>query len=174
MSAKNPKEVFLTLLSDVRQGTEKAAKIYQEIGQMAQESQIKEAIDARAFVSEKVLATLDQCFKLLSEQPIKTSGRLQEIFIEDFRKELNEIQFPVARHLFILAKLIHLAHFRIAEYTALIAASDMTAHYGIGVLLESCLADELAFVERTRRLVRKIVETKVAQFTERKEAERAA
>lgn len=45
-------------------------------------------------------------------------------------------------------------HLRIGEYMALIAASDVTGHYGVGVLLESCLADKLAFVERTRRLIR--------------------
>lgn len=171
MPARTPREVFVLLLSDVRQSTERAAKIYQEIGQIAQDPQIKEALDARAFVTDKVLATLDQCFKLIGEQPVKLSGRLQEVFVEDFRKELNEIQSPVARHLFILAKLNHLTHLRIGEYVALIAAADMTGHYGVGVLLESCLADKLAFVERTRRLIRNIVETKVI---ERKGAERAA
>jgi hypothetical protein len=44
----------------------------------------------------------------------------------------------------------------------LIAAVDLTGHYGVGVLLESCLADKVAFVERTRRLIRNIIETKVA------------
>ncbi|HXY52831.1 MAG TPA: DUF892 family protein [Terriglobales bacterium] len=171
MPAKTPKEVFVWLLSDVRQGTEKAAKIYQEIGQMAQDPQIKEAVEARAFISEKTLEKLDQCFKLIGEQPVKLTGRLQEIFVEDFRKELNEIQSPVARHLFILAKLAHLTHLRIGEYVALTAAADLTGHHGVGVLLESCLADKLAFVERTRRVIRNLVETKVA---ERKGAERAA
>jgi len=38
---------------------------------------------------------------------------------------------------------------------ALIAAADSTGHPAVGVLLESCLADKLAFVERTRRLIRK-------------------
>lgn len=171
MIARTPKELFVTLLSDVRQGTEKATKIYQEIGQLAQDPQIKEALEARAFVSEKTLATLDQCFKLIGEQPVKLTGRLQEIFMEDFRKELAEIQGPVARHLFILAKLNHLTHLRIGEYVALISASDVAGHYGVGVLLESCLADRLAFVERTRRLIRNMVESRVA---ERKGAERAA
>ena len=171
MPAKNPKEVFVTLLSDVRQNTEKAAKIYQEIGQMAQDPQIKEALEARAFISDKTLEKLDQCFKLIGEQPVKLTGRLQETFVEDFRKELNEIQSPVARHIFILAKMTHLTHLRIGEYVALIAAADVTGHHGVGVLLESCLADRLAFVERTRRLIRNMVEAKVA---ERKGAERAA
>jgi ferritin-like metal-binding protein YciE len=159
------------LLSDVRQGTEKAAKIYQEIGQMAEDSEVKEALEARAFVSEKTLATLDQCFKLIGEKPVKFTGRIQEIFVEDFRKQFAEIEGPVARKLFILAKLNHLTHLRIGEYVALVAAADLSGHYGVGVLLESCLADRLAFVERTRRLIRNVIETRVA---ERKGAERAA
>ena len=86
MPVKNPKELFVMLLSDVRQATEKGEKIYGEIGQLAQDPEVKEALAARAFVSEKDLATLDQCFKLIGEQPVKLSGRLQEAFVEDFRK----------------------------------------------------------------------------------------
>ena len=171
MPARNQKELFVTLLSDVRQSTEKAKTIYHEIDQLAQDPEVKEALEARAFVSEKTLATLDQCFKMIGETPVKLSGRLRDVFMEDFRKELGEIQHPVARRLFVLAKLNHLTHLRIGEYVALIAAADITGHYGVGVLLESCLADRLAFVERTRRLIRNLVEAKVA---ERKAAERAA
>jgi ferritin-like metal-binding protein YciE len=163
MSVKNPKEFFVALLSELRQGTERTTKIFQEISQVAQNPDIKEALEARAFVSDKVLATLDQCFKLIGEQPVKLSGRMHDMFVEDFRKELAEIESPVARHLFILAKANHLIHLRIAEYVTLIAAADMTGHYGVGVLLESCLADTLAFVERTRRLIRNVIETKVAE-----------
>ena len=171
MPVKDPKEVFVALLSDVRQNTERAAKIYQEMGQEAQDPQIKEALEARAFVSEKTLEKLDQCFKLIGEQPVKLTGRLQEIFVEDFRKQLNEIQSPIAKRLFILAKLAHLIHLRIGEYVVLTAAADLAGHPGVGVILESCLADKLAFVERNRRLIQHIVEAKVA---ERKGAERAA
>jgi ferritin-like metal-binding protein YciE len=163
MSVKNPKEFFVVLLSELRQGTERTTKIFQEISQVAQNPDIKEALEARAFVSDKVLATLDQCFKLIGEQPVKLSGRMHDMFVEDFRKELAEIESPVARHLFILAKANHLVHLRIAEYVTLIAAADMTGHYGVGVLLESCLADTLAFVERARRLIRNVIETKVAE-----------
>jgi ferritin-like metal-binding protein YciE len=77
---------------------------------------------------------------------------------------------PAARHLFILAKATHLTHLLIAEYVALFAAADITGHDGVGVLLESCLADKLAFVERTRRLIRNLIEGKVAK----KIAERVA
>ena len=86
---------------------------------------------------------------------------MNEVFLEDFRKELAEIQNPAAKALFVLIKANHLTHLRIAEYVALIATADLTGHYGVGVLLESCLADKLAFVERNRRLIRKVVEARV-------------
>lgn len=163
MPAKDPREVFLMLLSDVRQNTERAAKVYDELSQHAQDPEVKQILDSRGFISGQVLARLDRCFTLLGEKPIKLSGRLQEVFIEDFRKELSEIQSPVARHLFILAKASHLTHLRIGEYIALTAAADLTGNYAVGVLLETCLADKLAFVERTRRLIRNIVETKIME-----------
>src|SRR5260370_22395735 len=94
---------------------------------------------------------------------MKLSGRLHDVYVDDFKQELAEIQSPVAKHLFIVAKATHLAHLRFAEYVVLIAVSDVTGHFGVGVLLESVLADKLAFLERTRRLVRDILEGKVAE-----------
>ena len=163
MPVKNPRELFVLMLSDLRHGHERTTKVFQEISQMVQDPDIKEALEARVFISNKVLDTLDQCFKLIGEQPVKLTGRLYEVFAEDFRRELGEIQNPTVRHLFILAKASHLIHLRIAEYKALIAAADLSGHYGVGVLLESCLADKLAFVERTRRLIHNIAETRIAE-----------
>ena len=163
MPVKDPKEVFLMLLSHVRQGTEKSAKFYDEIGDIAKDPQIKEAIEARAFVSKSVLAKLDECFRILGEKPTQLSGELREMLIEEFRKEFNEIQSPVARRLYVLAKLIRLTHMRIGEYVALTAAADLVGHHGVAVLLETCLADKLAFVERNRRLIRRIAEERVAE-----------
>jgi ferritin-like metal-binding protein YciE len=161
MTIKEPKELFVMLLSDVREGVERTTKILQEMGQSVEDRNIKEALEARVFVDKQILSSLDQCFKLIGEQPVKLSGKLRETFVEDFRRELAEIQGPVARHLYVLSKASHLMHLRMGEYAALIAAADMTGHYGVGVLLESCLAEKLAFVERTRRLIRHIVETKI-------------
>ena len=165
MIVKNQKELFVMLLSDARQNTERSSKLYQEISQAAQDPDIKEALESRAWISEKDLAAIDRCFQLIGEQPVKLSGRLQEVFVEDFRRELAEIQNPIAKHIYVLAKATHLVHLRIAEYVALVAAADITGHYAVGVLLESCLADKVAFVERTRRLIRNFVATKLAAKT---------
>ncbi len=162
MPVRDPKELFVMLLSDVRQNTERAAKIYQEISQVAQDPDIQEALESRAWISEKDLSAIDRCFELIGEKPVKLSGRLQETFVEDFRRELGEIQNPMAKRLFVLAKASHLTHLRIAEYVALVAAADVSGHYAVGGLLESCLADKLAFVERTRRFITNLVATKLA------------
>jgi ferritin-like metal-binding protein YciE len=168
---EDPKEVFVTLLSEVRQNTEKAAELHKELAEMAQDNpQIKELIEARAFLSAKTLEHLDHCFKLIGARPVIVRGRLHEVFVEELRKGLAEIKSPIARHLFLLAKLAHFNHIRIGEFEALIAA-DMTGHQGVGALLEGAKAAKVAFVERNRRLMRHFVEAKVA---ERKIAERAA
>lgn len=160
MPVSNPKELFVKMLSDIRQQTEKTTKIYEELSEVAQDPNIKEALQSRAFLQDKTLSTLDRCFKLIGEKPLPSSGRLQEVFLEDFKRELAEIQSPAAKALFALIKANHLMHLRISEYMALIAMADITDHFGVGVLLESCLADKLAFVERTCRLIRHSIELK--------------
>jgi ferritin-like metal-binding protein YciE len=162
MIIKNQKELFVMLLSDARQNAERSTKLYQEISQAAQDPDVREALESRVWISEKDLAAIDRCFQLIGEQPVKLSGRLQEVFVEDFRRELAEIQNPTAKHIYVLAKASHLVHLRMAEYAALVAAADVTGHYAVGVLLESCLADKVAFVERTGRLIRNFVATKLA------------
>ncbi len=163
MAIKNPKEMFVKMLSDLRQGTEQTTKIFQEMSEVAEIPEIKQALEARVFVSNDILAKLDHCFKLIGEKPVQLNRRLYEMFREDFRREIAEIHNPVAKRLFILSAINQVIHFRIAEYMALIAAADMTGHYAVGVLLESCLAEKLAFVERTKRLIRKMVEGKISE-----------
>jgi ferritin-like metal-binding protein YciE len=162
MPMTTPEEVFVYLLSDVRHGAASSQKVYEELGQLAQDPEIKEALGAREFISSQILSRLDECFRLTGEKPVKVSGRLHEVFVEDFRRELSEIKSPLARRIFILAKASRLMHLRTGEYVALIAAADIIGHPAVGMHLESCLADELAFVERTKRLIRERLLEKVA------------
>jgi ferritin-like metal-binding protein YciE len=162
MSVKTPRELFVMLLSDVRQNTERSAKIIQEISQQAQDPDVKEALESRAWIAEKDLSAIDQCFQMIGERPVQLSGRLEEVFVGDFRKEVTEIQNPVAKSIFLLSKVSCLSHLRVAEYEVLVEAADLSGHYAVGLLLERCLADKLVFIERTRRLIRGLVATKIA------------
>ena len=152
--------MFVLLLSDVRRKTERSIGFYRDVKEIAEIPEIKEALEARAFVAQKSLDTIDEAFKLINQKPVTLSGRTEEVFVEDFRREVAEIKSPVVRRIFVLSKLMHLTHWRIGEYMALVAAADTTGHYGVGVLLESCLGDYLAFVERNRRIIRKLAEMK--------------
>ena len=160
MPVNNPQEMFVLLLSDVRRKTERSVDFYQEVSKLAEEPEIKEAIDARAFVAKKSLDKIDEAFKLINQKPVTLTGRTEEVFVEDFRREVAEIKAPLVRKIFVLSKLMHLTHWRIGEFVALVAAADMTGNFGVGVLLESCLGDYLAFVERNRRIIRKLAEAK--------------
>ena len=161
MSVKTPKELFLLMLSDLRHGSERSQKIYEELGNAAQEPEIKEALNAREFISSQILSRLDECFRLIGEKPVPRDQRLYDLFVEDFRRELKEIQSPLVRKMFVLSKASRLMHLRVGEYVALIAAADVLDHPAVGVLLESCLADKMAFAERTRRLIREHIREKV-------------
>jgi ferritin-like metal-binding protein YciE len=161
MTVRNPEELFVWMLSDVRQREDRAKTLLQEIGKMAEEPDIKEIIDQRLFIRDQIVATLDQCFKVIGKQPVPISSKLHDVFLEDFQRELKEIESPMAKGLYIRAKLNQLMHLHIGEYTALTAMADMSGHYGAGVLLETCLADNMAFVERSRRAMRKLVESKM-------------
>ena len=162
MPITNAKDMVIAMLSELRNGAERSEKIYEELGQAAHDPQIKEALDARGMVASQILARLDQCFKLIGEKPVKVNERLHEVFIEDFRRELSEFQTTAARKLFVLAKASHLVHLQAAAYRALITVADAVGHPGVGVLLESCLADKMAFAERTRWLIRERLEQKLA------------
>ena len=166
MPIKNPKQIFVLMLSDLRQGGEKTTKIFQNLAELAEDPDIKQALEARTFVSQKVVETLDQCFKLIGEQPVPLSGtrtRIYDVLAEDFRKEVADIHDTKTRRFYILAKLNNLAHMRAAEYKTLIAAADISGNYGVAALLETCLADKLALAERTQNWLRRIAETELAE-----------
>ncbi len=162
MPIKNNKELFIMLLSNVWQGAERSAKIYQEMAQAVQDKGVKEALEARVFVSNQNIKALEECFKLMGEKPVKLMSKMNEVFIEDFHRELSEIQNPEAKALFVLTKACHLTHLRIGEYVALVAAADLTGHHGVGVLLQSITAEKVAFAERTRHFIRNMLERKMA------------
>ena len=137
MSVKSPKELFVKMLkSDFRHRTAHAADIHENLSSLAQDPQIKEAPRVLTHSSRLGdLASLDRCFELIGEKPHAPAGDLREIVLEDFKRELAEIENPAAKALYVLVKANHLMHLRIAEYAVLIAMSDVTGHLGVGVIL---------------------------------------
>jgi ferritin-like metal-binding protein YciE len=162
MAVQDPKDVFVMLLNDLRQNEERTASTLQEISDAIEDPDIRETIESRIFLKNQTLSTLDRCFQLIGERPTKPGSQVHDAFVEEFRNELDEIKGPVARTLFLASVANRLMHFRVAEYGILTAMADITGHYAVGSLLQSCLADKLTFVERLRRRVRRMVESEIA------------
>ncbi len=78
MAIRTPKELFVLLLSHAREGTERSATAYDELSEVAQHPEIKEALEARAFVANQTLERLDQVFKMIGEKPVNVTGRLRK------------------------------------------------------------------------------------------------
>jgi ferritin-like metal-binding protein YciE len=162
MPIRNSRELFVMLLSVARQNTQLSSKFYKEISQQAQDPDIKEALESRVWIVEKDLSAIGRCFELMGEKPVQLTGQIQEVLIDDFRKELSEIETPAAKAIFLLTRADRLNHARVAEYEGLVESADASGHYAVGILLESCLADKLVFIERTRRFIRNLAATRIA------------
>ena len=54
MSVNNPQELFVLLLSDVRRKTERSIDFYKEVGKLAEDPDIKEAVECKSVRSRKV------------------------------------------------------------------------------------------------------------------------
>src|SRR5690349_19406866 len=121
-----PQELFVAMLSNVMHREEKLADILAHIAGVAQDADIKQAIDSRVFLREQMVSALYRCFKLIDAQPIKPETRLHDVFVEDFKREVAAIEGPLAKRLFVLAKINHLVHLHVGEYIAMTAMADIT------------------------------------------------
>jgi ferritin-like metal-binding protein YciE len=162
MSVKNPEDMFVWMLSDARQREERAKTFLEELHKVAEDKEVEEIIEQRLFLRDKIIGTIDQAFKLMGKQPVTVSSKTHDFLVEELRQGLGKIEFPAGKALFIRFMVNQIMHLQIGEYTTLIAMADMSGHYGVGVLLETCLADNMAFVERGRRLTKSLVEGKMS------------
>jgi len=163
MPVKNARDLFVIMLSEVRQGAERTTTVLREISRAAEDAHVTDALEESEFVARQDLAKLDHCFKLIGEKPVKLHGRGRQVLAQEIREEASGITSPIVRQLFVLSKAMQLIHLSVAEYIALIAASDITGNHTVRELLESCLADKLVAVERARRLIQAIVETRIRE-----------
>jgi len=157
-----PKELLVSMLNELRQGTERSRKIYEELGRAAQNARIKEALAARGLISSHNLGRLDECFKVMGEKPAPADPHGYELFIDELRQELEEIESPEARKMAVLDKASRLGQLHEAVYVASIEAADALGYPAVGLLLESCLADRRVFADRTKRLIRESATAKVS------------
>ncbi len=157
MTYKEPKDFFLKLLSNVHKNEENLGDILKTLREKAEDKDTKEYLDSLSFLSKKNQEIIEKCFNLIGEQPLPVDDKLKEMFLEDFRREFNALETPLVKFFYFKSAVNYLINARIGEWTTLVAMADISGNRGVGVLLESCLAEKMAFVERTRRHIRQVI-----------------
>lgn len=158
MMVESPKDLFEFLLSGATDDAERLARALDELSRNAEDKNIEDALNAQVFVLKNIVGVLGQCFWLLRSQRTEIRGRLLDMFMEEYRRELVEVTSPTARRLLVLAKANLLIQLSIGEFTSLTAIAEMTGDSGIALLLDGCLAENRAFIQRTTCLIGNIVE----------------
>ena len=78
-----------------------AAGISQELIQAVQHADIREVLEARVFETTVIPDRVDRCFKLIGEEPLKTSGRLEDVLVRGSPETSRlGIRSPLARRLY--------------------------------------------------------------------------
>lgn len=167
MPANTPEELFVWLLSNIRQREERAKNMFQEMSQAVEDQDIKERLDSRIFVQDTIIDRLDQVFKIIGKQPVKTTEKVADALLDEFHSDIAEMRSPVVKALYVAQKANQLMHVHMGEYGVLTAMADITGNYGVGTILETCLADNMAFAERTRRRIRRAIESKWEEAMEK-------
>lgn len=173
MAIRN-KEVFVKILSSARKNASQSARVYRELRDAAESFELKQDLEKLAFITENDVMSLDHCFERIGEKPIDPPFRLEDVFGPDLKGELAQMQNSTARQLYILVKATELTLHDVAEYPVLISAAEVTGYYDVSALLETILEHRMELMEKDRRLVRDLIESKIAETGRLAALERAA
>jgi ferritin-like metal-binding protein YciE len=153
MAVKSPEDLFITTLSHLHSAETRTKAICDELAQMAQEPDVKKWFELTSYLEGQHLASVEQCFKMLSKQPEKTEGRWVDAFAENFRNVSYEIQSPEMKALYLLATIRKIQNFHIAEYGTLAVMAGFAGYDGVALLLERNREDKISYIERANEML---------------------
>lgn len=154
MAMTNAEELFYGLLSDVLAREQFQSGFWDQLSQQAQDPEVKDILTVRGYFAKQDAANIEKCFQLLGKQPTRPNVQAYQTMLEDWRRELDSIQNPTMRGLYVLAKIRHIQNWRIGEYMTLAWMAEAVGNVAVASLIEHNLADTVDFVERTRERFR--------------------
>ena len=153
MPIQNAEELFITTLSHLHSAEMRTKALCDELAQAAQEPEVKSWLEFRSYMEGQQIANIEQCFKMLGKQPVKTEGKWVDVFAENFRNVWNEIQAPKVKALYLLHTIRRIQSFHMTEYATLALMAEFAGYPGVAALLELNREEKIAFIERTKELV---------------------
>src|SRR3990172_12764248 len=126
------------------------------MSKVAENDKVKEALEVRGFLTKQAVSSIEECFRILGRQPSEPSTRFEEVWLENVRNVLKEIESPVLKGMYIIHKIRELQNLHVAEYRGLVAIAYLAENYPVATLLARNLADKVEFIDRTDELIREI------------------
>jgi len=162
MAMTNAEELFYTLLSDVLAREQFQSQFWDQLSQQVQDPEVRDIVSVRGYFAKQDAANIEKCFQLLGKQPTRPNVQAYQTMLEDWRRELDMIQNPMVKALYVLAKLRNIQDWRIGEYMTLSVMAEAVGNVAVASLLEHNLADTVDFVERSRERFRDRVRQAIA------------
>ncbi|MCX6020565.1 MAG: DUF892 family protein [Chloroflexi bacterium] len=162
MAIQSAEDLFLTMLSNLQNSETRLASNAGDLAQLAQNKEVKEVLDVRAFIAKQNAANIDECFRLLGKKPVQTNQQFRQTWLEDVRREAETIQTPALKAIYVIGAFRQIQNLHLAEYATLVAIARLMNNMPVATLLQSNLADKVMFVKRTDDMIRDIGATAFA------------
>ncbi len=156
MPIQSAEDLFVTMLSKVHASEQRLQKGIDELSQAAQDQDVKNILSVRAYLTQQDVSNIEKCFQLIGKQPVQPDYRFADVWLEDIRRELGEIQNPALKTLFALNAARRIQNYHIGQYGALTLMASVMGNEAVTTLLEHCLTDKVEFVQNTRELFREL------------------
>ena len=107
------------MLNDVYAREYFQSGFWDQLSQQAQDPEVKDILDVRAYFAKQDAANIEKCFQLLGRQPGQANIQGYQTLVNDFRREYDVIQNPTAKALYVLSTIRWIQNWRIGEYMTL-------------------------------------------------------
>ena len=167
MAMNSAQDLIIHMMSDLMTSETRLEQFAEEASKAVQDQDAKDYFNARTQLRKDAVSNLEECFRLIGEQPVKVESRFRDVWSEDVRREMNAIQNPGLKAIYAIGTLRQIQDFHIGEYRVLRGVARVAGNYGVLALLDANLGMKLATNEETDELLRRIAVSAVQARRER-------
>jgi ferritin-like metal-binding protein YciE len=149
-------ELFIHGLTDMLDGERQLVEALQELAQDSTNSQLKKAFDSHRKETEGQIERLNECFRLLGENPEDSECKGLKGLIEERKAFMEEDPEPDILDVFDVGAAIKAETYEICEYKSLIEMATKMGHTKVARLLRENISEERAALKKMEGFSKKI------------------